>query len=344
MSSTRATPLVSVIIPTYNRAYCLDRAVQSVLGQTFQDFELIVVDDASTDGTAEYLAGLRSSLSSIDSTSVVQTDPHSQTKIHSITLKKNSGVSAARNRGIEESKGEWIAFLDSDDEWLPSKLEGQIQALNAATPSIKTPSNLRLSKNGSEIRLIHTEEIWVRDNVRVNPPAKYKKSGGRIFKKCVDLCAMAPSSVMIRRDVFADVGLFREDFPVCEDYELWLRICAGEDVLLVEEPLTRKFGGHEDQLSNSVGMDLWRVRALLPFVLPNFYGEWFEPSSMNPQPHVRDLLVGERNSFYDFISEEERTYVLQNIRHRLDVLLKGALKHKNIMLQKSASEIVKLLC
>ena len=304
MVSTR----VSIVIPTYNRVHTLDRAIQSVLAQTFQNFELFVVDDGSTDGTVDYLKGLLGK----------------DSRLHVLHQNENRGVSSARNIGVENSSGEWLAFLDSDDEWLPEKLERQIQ----------------FAQQSPEIRLIHTEEIWIRDKVRVNASNKYAKSGGRIFKRCVDLCCIAPSSAMIRRDLFADVGLFREDFPVCEDYELWLRIAANENIGFIDESLIRKFGGHEDQLSKAVGMDLWRVRALMPFLIRDFHEDFFDSTKT---PQVRDLLIGTENDFYSLISEEERSHARDNAKDRLSVLAKGALKHKNLMLQNEVTKLYQAL-
>lgn len=104
-------PLVSVVIPTYNRALYLSRAIQSVLAQTFRDLEIIIVDDASTDASAEVMAGIADS------------------RVRVLKLSKNQGAAAARNLGIDSSRGKWVAFLDSDDEWKPRKLELQLRAL-----------------------------------------------------------------------------------------------------------------------------------------------------------------------------------------------------------------------
>lgn len=322
MTSTR----ISVVIPTYNRVYTLERAIQSVFAQTFQDFELIVVDDASTDGTREYLGKLASS---------------GNPKLRVFQQGENRGVSTARNIGIENSHGQWIAFLDSDDEWLPEKLSAQM----AAVETLKTQSS------ASEVRLIHTDEVWIRDGVRVNQKNKHAKSGGRVFNRCVDLCFIAPSSVLIRKDLFADLGFFREDFPVCEDYELWLRVSAGEEIHFMDETLIYKYGGHEDQLSRTVAMDLWRVRALLPFLIRDFRGDFYAspssptaPSALLPvsskhNSRVQDLLSGTENDFYSLISEDERKHAHENVLHRLSVLRKGATKHENFMLQKQIAEI-----
>ena len=222
-----SSPTISVIIPTLNRRNLLKRAVKSVLEQTMPTEEIIVVDNGSTDGTRSMI---RSSFPAV----------------HCITEHK-LGVSAARNRGISIAKGDWIAFLDSDDAWLPTKLEKQVAA----------------HSTNSDFRLIHTDEIWYRKGKRVNQMKKHKKRGGDIFEKCLLLCCISPSCVLLRKDLVQDVGLFDEALPACEDYDLWLRITSGESVLYVDEALTIKYGGHEGQLSSKYwGMDRFRIQSL----------------------------------------------------------------------------------
>ena len=160
---------------------------------------------------------------------------------------QNHGVSAARNLGIQQATGDWLAFLDSDDEWLPEKLSKQKAAL-AINP---------------EYKICHTEENWVRNGIQVDVPQKYAKTGGWIFNHCLPLCAMSPSTMLIHRSVFTDIGLFDTQLPACEDYDLWLRITANYPVLLVEQPQINKNGGHADQLSHAFwGMDRFRIEAL----------------------------------------------------------------------------------
>lgn len=217
---------VTAIIPTRDRAALTKRAVASVLAQTRPPDEVIVVDDGSTDGTAERLRG------AFPGIEVLRLD--------------GRGVSAARNHGIRAARGEWLAFLDSDDEWLEDKLEAQLAALAAA------PEQL----------LCHTDEIWIRHGRRVNPRRRHAKRGGRIFHHCLPLCVISPSSAMIHRSLFDRVGLFDESLPACEDYDLWLRICSRFEVLYVDRPLTAKYGGHADQLSRTAALDRYRIRAL----------------------------------------------------------------------------------
>ena len=220
-------PTVSVVIPTFNRAGILARALGSVFSQTRPPQEVIVVDDGSNDETErQVMAGF----------------PQAR-----YLWQENQGVAAARNRGARMALGTWLAFLDSDDEWLPEKLELQLNALRAHP----------------ELPLCHTDEIWMRRGRRVNPMNKHAKFGGRIFHRCLELCVISPSSVLLRREFFDVVGGFDETFPVCEDYDLWLRICSRHPVLYLEEPLIVKYGGHADQLSRRYwGMDRFRIRAL----------------------------------------------------------------------------------
>ena len=218
---------ISVIIPTYNRKHTLQRAIDSVLAQTFKPYEIIIVDDGSKDGTKEWL---------------LQNYPSVQ-YIH----QPNNGVSSARNKGIQISQGSWIALLDSDDEWMPEKLEYQSRFIEVNRDS----------------SFCHTNEIWIRNGVRVNQMKKHKKYGGDIFKHCLDICRISPSSSIIKKDVFEEVGAFDESLTVCEDYDLWLRVTAKFNILFLDEPLIKKYGGHLDQLSRvPEGIEQYRIRSL----------------------------------------------------------------------------------
>jgi len=221
------SPTISVVIPTLNRCHTLQRAIGSILKQTSPAKEIIVVDNGSTDGTFDMV---RSNFSMVTYATEVK-----------------SGVSAARNKGILIANSQWISFLDSDDAWLPTKLEKQIKACH---------------KN-NDMRLIHTDEIWYRKGKRVNQMKKHRKRGGNIFEYCLLLCCISPSSVLMRKDLVEDIGLFDEDLPACEDYDMWLRVTSKEPILYLEEALTIKYGGHEDQLSSQFwGMDRFRVHSI----------------------------------------------------------------------------------
>ncbi len=234
MSSTNAT--ISVVIPTFNRASVITRALESVLRQTHPPEEILVVDDGSTDDTVERVRAEFPAVRLIE--------------------QENRGVSAARNAGIRAATGTWIALLDSDDEWLTDKLERQWQAVTEPEPKPEPePDTVTL--------FCHTDEIWIRRGRRVNPMKKHRKYGGHIFEHCLPLCVISPSSVLMHRRLFEIVGGFDEDLPVCEDYDLWLRVTARFPVLFLDEPLIVKHGGHEDQLSRRFwGMDRFRITAL----------------------------------------------------------------------------------
>lgn len=222
-------PYISVIIPTYNRSSYLPRAITSVLNQSCTDFELFIIDDGSTDGSAS-LPALKDK------------------RVSYHHLPYNCGVSYARNFGVRLSTAPFIAFLDSDDEWLPHKLRLQMQWL----------------KLNSSYRIMQSSEIWIRNGVRVNPPATHKKQGGDIFLSSLERCMITPSSVILERSLFNECGPFNETLPACEDYDLWLRIAARYPVGLLDEGLLRRFGGHPDQLSATMfSLDRFRIRSLL---------------------------------------------------------------------------------
>lgn len=225
---------ISVVIPSYNRKDFLKRSIDSAINQTKKPLEVIVVDDGSTDGTETMIK------SDYDFVKFIK--------------QKNKGVSAARNIGIKVSIGEWICFLDSDDEWKKDKLEKQINAM----------------KSNPGYKFFHSNEIWIKNGIRINQKKKHKKYGGDIFDKCLDMCRISPSSVMINKTVFDEVGNFNEDLVVCEDYELWLRICDKYRVFFIDEPLIIKYGGHQGQLSYSIeSIENHRIKALEYLILEN---------------------------------------------------------------------------
>jgi len=219
-------PTVSVVIPSYNRALFLKEAIDSVVAQDFEDFEIIVVDDGSTDTTHELLK--------------------SYPQVCTVT-KGHCGVSAARNAGIAKATGRFLAFLDSDDLWLPEKLGVQMSFFN------RHPNAL----------ICQTEEIWIKNGVRVNPKMRHNKPSGMIFERSLELCLVSPSAVMMRRGLFDEVGWFDETLPACEDYDLWLRVACRFPIYLIDTPLVIKRGGHKDQLSRQPGLDRYRIYALV---------------------------------------------------------------------------------
>lgn len=224
---------VSVIIPTFNRAHTLKRALDSVFNQSMPAHEVIVIDDGSTDKTHSLIKNYNAPINYM--------------------FQKNKGVSSARNAGIKIARNPWLAFLDSDDTWHPKKLALQQLALTQ-----------------QEHKVAHTNEVWIRNGMRVNPMNKHKKLGGNIFQHCLPLCAISPSSVIIHRDAFNQVGLFDESLPACEDYDLWLRISAHYPITYLQQELIYKYGGHADQLSRKFwGMDRFRIQALKKIIDSN---------------------------------------------------------------------------
>ncbi len=270
-------PKVSVVIPTYNRLPMLKEAVASVLAQDYEDFELIVVDDGSNDGTTEEIKRYGG-------------------RVKIFRHEKNRGVSAARNTGVLHAKGKYVGFLDSDDLWVKGKLN--IQATFLA--------------DNPHYPLCYTDEIWIRRGKRVNPMLKHAKYSGWIFEKCLPLCTISPSSAMMRKTLFAKVGLFDEALPVCEDYDFWLRVSLRFPIFFINKQLIIKRGGHADQLSNrSWGNDRYRVIAL-------------EKLLSEPQ-----------------MGQEERDLVLREMKKKCEILSKGFLKRGNEVEEKRYQEIMR---
>jgi len=264
---------ISVIIPTFNRRGVITRAIDSVMQQSVNSVQLIIVDDGSTDGTSQMIAE--------------RYEPYlnAATEHKSIHLlaQNNQGVSAARNNGLRHANGEWIALLDSDDEWRADKLEVQLEALEQV---------------GS--RFCHSDEIWIRNGVRVNPMKKHRKRGGDIFPWCLRMCVVSPSSVLIHRSVFDELGDFDETLPVCEDYDYWLRYCCRYPVDFSPGQLVIKHGGHADQLSRRFhSMDRYRLQSL------------------------GKLLSAQ------VLSEPQRELAVAEMQRKARILLKGAIKHDN---------------
>ena len=224
---------ISIVIPTFNRIGSLPRALDSALNQTYQPSEIIVVDNGSSDGTTKLLRERYPSIR--------------------LLIEKKLGVSATRNKGIRHSKFQWIALLDSDDAWDKTKLEKQKNAL---------------ASSQDHFRLVHTDEIWIRNGNKFNQMKKHQKFGGDIFNNCLSLCCISPSSVLINKNIFKEFGYFDESLPVCEDYDLWLKICSQEKILFINQKLTLKYGGHKDQLSKTYwGMDRFRIKSLENLIL-----------------------------------------------------------------------------
>ena len=232
--------LITVIIPVYNRELTIKRSIDSVLSQSIQSEEIIVVDDCSSDSTKEILEGYGE-------------------RITCIYLPENSGPSKARNEGIRHARTEWVAFLDSDDCWEKKKLENQIGYL------IKYPF----------YQIIQTDEKWIRNGKRVNPCKHHKKPEGWIWEPSLQRCLVAASALLARKSLLEQCGMFDEAMPVCEDYDLWLKISRHYPVGLDPVLTVTKYGGHRDQLSMKYPvMDRFRAESLYRMLQSERSGEY----------------------------------------------------------------------
>lgn len=241
--SSLETPLVSIILPTFNRKRIVDRAIQSVISQTYPHWELHIVDDGSTDDTWKDL------LSKLPRWKGELSSFGRNKKSIQVHQTEHRGVSAARNFGVEKASGEWIAFLDSDDAWYPEKLSKQIE----------------FHKSHPELFFSQTREVWNKKGNLMEPKGKYQKRSGMFLKESLELCMVTSSSFLAHKQTLGEIGLFRTELPVCEDYDLWNRILlAGHSIGLIEENLMVRYGGHEDQLSNKyLALERFRLYSLL---------------------------------------------------------------------------------
>jgi glycosyltransferase involved in cell wall biosynthesis len=199
-------PIVSVIILTYQRAYWVKEAIESVLSQTYKDYEIIVINDGSTDNTAEVLSQFQNNIKIIE--------------------QKNKGVAAARNIAINNSQGRYIAFLDDDDIWLPTKLEKQIMLLEA---------NDKIGLIYSDMSYFDEKEIFPETTAKKRP-LPLARISWMLFP--YPNLTPRPSSVVVRQETLDEIGLFDESLTTCEDYDLWLRICEKWLFYYLDEPLT----------------------------------------------------------------------------------------------------------
>ncbi len=229
----KSNPLITAIIPTFNRSSVIINALNSVLKQSYNPIEIIIIDDGSNDNTFN--------------------KTYSLLKKNNVRYiyQPNKGVSSARNIGIQNANGEFIAFLDSDDLWHKNKLELQMNFL----------------LNQSEYNICYTNEIWIRNGIKVNQKKKHAKYSGNIYINCLKLCIISPSSIIMKREVINDIGLFDESLPACEDYDYWLRLSAKYPIHFIDKPLITKYGGHSDQLSKKyIAMDSYRVKSMLKMI------------------------------------------------------------------------------
>ncbi len=221
-------PFFSIIIPTYNRLNFLKIALNSVLAQNFQNYQIIIVDDGSRDKTKELIHSYKNS------------------KI-TYLYQANQGPAAARNLGISKAKGEFICFLDSDDRFRKDKLKVTYSCI----------------KKKPEYKIFHTEEIWYR-NGKFLPQKKYhRKPAGFVFREALRACSISISTAALKKDLFYDIGFFDQSLPACEDYDFWLRATSKYPVYLIGDYLTIKEGGHPGQQSKKYpNLDKFRIYAL----------------------------------------------------------------------------------
>jgi glycosyltransferase involved in cell wall biosynthesis len=255
--ATGSPPAISVVIPTYNRIATLPRAVESVLRQTFTDFELIVVDDCSKDDSAAYLASL--------------TDPRVRVIRHEV----NRGGNAARNTGIHAARGELVAFQDSDDEWLIMKLERQLAEL--------------AKHRGPRCRAVYCSKIiygqrgvrdWAARECLFVPSSAFTKVSGDIYEELLDHPMISTQTLMAEKSALAEVGYFDEELKIGQDWDLTTRLARITEYAFVEEPLVMTY-------VSSDSVSLRRLNAVTTW--RKMLDKHYDVISRNPKLHSRNL-------------------------------------------------------
>ena len=268
---------ISVVIPTFNRLNYLERAIKSVLNQTIDVNEIIIVDDGSNDGTSEFINSNYPDLKYI--------------------FQPNRGVSAARNVGIAAAQSNWIAFLDSDDEWITNKLKEQVTQL----------------ESDPEINFCHSNEVWIRNGSEVKQKISHKKFGGLIFDKCLDKCRISPSTVICKKSLLIKFKGFDEELSICEDYDLWLRIASKNPVLYIDKPLIIKYAGHKDQLSkNSEGIEAYHIKSLEKLIKQDFTPE--------QRSAIRNMLMKKLKIYANGAKKRGKVKTYNQFKKRIDEL------------------------
>jgi len=243
------TPSVSVVIPVYDRPGMATEAVRSVLFQSYPHLECILVDDGSRKPPAE-------------AERLFSADPRFRYK----RIAHTGMAGAVRNCGVREARYDLIAFLDSDDIWLPDKLERQI-GLPASSPGLEDRQDL--AKN---FVLIHTREVWLRGEKVISQKTQRHRRHGNVFADALEKCMIGPSTVLMRKAVFEELGGFREDLEIAEDYEFWLRLTAIHQVEYIDTPLVVKRAGHGEQLSEKYGqIEIFRLTGLHDLVRSGWF-------------------------------------------------------------------------
>ena len=261
----------SVIIPTFNRSQIVVDSIVSVLEQSYKCYEIIIIDDASTDNTL----------------TILKDKYFNNPKIKIISNKRNMGVSYSRNIGIQNASYDWICFLDSDDLWHMSKLEQYNNILHVKSNTID---------------FIHSNEIWLRNGVTVDQPSKFAKTGKNIIEKCIKQCLFSTSTLCINKRVLEEYTMYDESLPVCEDYDLFLKLLLNDHhYFFVDEALTTKRAGICEQLSYShYNLEIYRLISL---------------------SNISQTIASSHYLYKTILIEIER---------KKQIVKKGALKHNNL--------------
>ncbi len=287
MKHNSNNPEVSVIIPTYNRAHLIKRAIQSVLNQTYQNFEIIVVDDGSVDNTEEVVKNFNNQ------------------KIRYIRYNENKGVAAARNTGIKATRGDYIAFQDSDDEWFPNKLERQMEVFKNVSP---------------EVGVVYTGTWRIRNNERIYLPLfTGKQREGNICKELKENFVMPAPAAIVKKECFNRVGMFEERLPRLVDWELWLRISKYYEFKYISEPLVTQY-----YTPNSISTDLNAYIEAHKLILEKHFEE-FKKNKKLLAKHLlaigtRLCLVGKTPQGRRYFLESFKTFPL-NTKSLLAILI-----------------------
>lgn len=215
---------VSIIIPTYNRAHLIERSIRSILNQTYEDFELLIVDDGSTDNTKEVVEGI------------------GDVRIRYISCATNGGAAKARNVGIAEAKYDYIAFQDSDDEWHPDKLEKQMKVMKTASPD-----------TGLVYCEYHYNGLNGMEDICPDRKIPLEQKRGNIFPQLLAGNMIGTPVMLVKRECFDKVGGFNENFPCMEDYELVLRIAREYRIEFIPEVLLEVHANYQSVTNNLEG-------------------------------------------------------------------------------------------
>lgn len=257
-------PLVSVIIPTYNRALCIERSINSVLQQTYDNLEIIVVDDGSTDNTEQVVAQIE------------------DTRIAYYPMKNNMGANAARNKGIELASGEYLAFQDSDDEWHPRKLEMQMKCMLEAS---------------DDVGLVYCAMDIIEDTSQhrfPNPEYSLSDLEENIADTLAKGNAISTQTILMRRECFQKTGMFDEEMPRLQDYEFVLRVIAEYKVKFVNSVLVKRYVS-----KNSISKNILALSKAVEYLVEKYF-DFF----MNRQTHHIFMKTCMYNLLMNGVNEE----------------------------------------